>query len=182
MTTVRRIGAVVFAAVAVLLWFVLAPAGAGSHNHDFAPAISAALTDFDKNNATAESAPQQAVVNGWAAKDLLTVMAQEQNTALQPASAPRDNRVPGELALLVVAVAFFGAISGARRPVPMNLLAPRTTGRQAAREEVEGVIGAFESGQLTEAAFEQQIDAIAARNAIAREDVLDMIGPGDEHS
>jgi hypothetical protein len=43
---------------------------------------SRALSEADMNEITANSAPQQQVVNGWAAKDLLAILAEQQNEAL----------------------------------------------------------------------------------------------------
>src|SRR5687768_16755568 len=74
--------------------------------------ISQALTDDTLNNARTEGAPQQQVVNGWTAKDLLTIIAKEQADILRAQGAvvdatgnlqtqPFDQRIP---ALLLVAV------------------------------------------------------------------------------
>src|ERR1043165_1599577 len=42
-------------------------------------ATKAALADADANNATAEGAPQQAVVNGWLARDLTEIQINQNN-------------------------------------------------------------------------------------------------------
>ena len=48
-----------------------------SSSDTYSTAISGALLDYQVNNDNAESAPQQQVVNGWVAKDLLTVIARQ---------------------------------------------------------------------------------------------------------
>jgi len=61
----------------------------------------------DTNEEDAESAPQQQVVNGWEAADLLDVIA----------TRSVDNRLPRLVFLLVLAVCWAGATSGwARSP------------------------------------------------------------------
>ncbi|MBU1801522.1 MAG: hypothetical protein KKA97_04625, partial [Actinobacteria bacterium] len=96
----RRIGALFLALAAVVVWFLLEPEGDSTGTADYSEAISSAMGDYDMNNAMADSAPQQEVVNGWVAKDLLEVIAKAQNSSLSPESAPRDDRVPAELLLL----------------------------------------------------------------------------------
>jgi len=108
MHIVRLVGAILLAVAAVAVWFVLAPAKSAS-SPDFSSAISQALSDYDTNNANTESAPQQQVLNGWVAKDLLTVIARAQNAAVSPRSAPRDDRLPAEMLLAVLGVALIAA-------------------------------------------------------------------------
>ena len=105
MILVRRIGAILLALAAIAVWFVLTPASQQTSSASFSQDIASALASYESNNATASSAPQQQVVNGWAAKDLLEIIAREQNAALSPTTAPRDDRVPAELALVVLGVA-----------------------------------------------------------------------------
>lgn len=105
MLLARRLGALVLAAAAVACWFLLTPEQSSSDSPSYATAISAALADYEANNAAADSAPQQAVVNGWVAKDLLEVIARAEDASLSPESAPRDDRIPAELLLLVLGVA-----------------------------------------------------------------------------
>ena len=50
------------------------------------------------NNARTEGAPQQTVVNGWTAKDLLTVIARE-------GARPSDERPAALLVLVVIGIA-----------------------------------------------------------------------------
>lgn len=94
MQTIRRIGAVVLIVAAIGVWFGMNPDSTGSaSSHD--AAISRALATDTLNNARTEGAPQQTVVNGWTAKDLLTIIAQE-------GSAPVDERPAALLTLLVI--------------------------------------------------------------------------------
>jgi hypothetical protein len=99
MLKVRRIGAIVLAIAAIAVWFSMAP-DSTDHSGD----ISSALSSYGLNNARTSGAPQQQVVNGWVAKDLLTVNAQEGN-------ASNDDRVPALVGLLVLGMALFAFTS-----------------------------------------------------------------------
>jgi hypothetical protein len=116
----RRIGATVLALAAIAVWFLMAPiepkvpvVKVQQPVTDQSGAISQALSDYDQNNQLTTGAPQQQVVNGWAAKDLLTVIAKQQNEALtRPAVpaplspvTPNDNRIPALIALVVLGMA-----------------------------------------------------------------------------
>lgn len=116
MLLIRRIGAVILAAAAVLVWFLAAPAKSHSSAPDFSSDIASAASDYDSNNASTESAPQQQVVNGWAEKDLLNILVKEQQAALAPAIAPHDNRVPAELLLAVLGIALVAGTSPRSAP------------------------------------------------------------------
>ena len=118
MLLLRRLGAACLVLAAVAVWFLLKPADKAAESADFGPAIAAAMDDYDTNNASTDSAPQQQVVNGWVAKDLLHVLAREQNAALSPSSAPRDERVPAYLLLLVLGLGLFAGTSERARPLP----------------------------------------------------------------
>lgn len=111
MLLVRRIGALILAVAAISIWFVLEPEKTSANTPDYSSAISSAVKNYKVNNAAAESAPQQEVVNGWLAKDLLEIIAMAQNASLSPESAPRDDRVPAELLLLVLGVALLALTS-----------------------------------------------------------------------
>lgn len=81
----------------------------------FGMQIDAAMSDFDVNNARADSAPKQQVVNGWVARDLLQIIARQQASSndglsvisrqleqlANPAAQPIDERT---IRLAVVAV------------------------------------------------------------------------------
>ncbi len=120
MLLIRRVGAACLAVAAVIVWFALTPSEKPAASANFSPQIATALDDYDTNNASAGYAPQQQVVNGWVTKDLLTVIAREQNAALSPQSAPRDERIPAELLLVVLGLALLAGTNP--RPTP----APRT--------------------------------------------------------
>ena len=121
----RRLGAALLSIAAVAVWFLLAPSQNSSGTRDFSSYIATALANYETNNATTQGAPQQQVVNGWITKDLLTVLARQQNVALSPDGAPRDNRIPAELLLVVLGLA----------------LIIRTTGETASRQSASPTAG-----------------------------------------
>jgi hypothetical protein len=88
--------------------------------------ITQALADDVSNNRLTQGAPQQAVVNGWTARDLLTIIAKEQADILRAQGAvvdatgrlqtqPFDERIPALMLILLVAVAW-NAVSARRLP------------------------------------------------------------------
>lgn len=89
MKVVRIVGFAVLVAVGVGIYVGLAPSSTKGD-------VSSALATAKVNELSADSAPQQQVVNGWAAKDLLAVVARQEP----------DNRVPALLLLGTVAVAW----------------------------------------------------------------------------
>jgi hypothetical protein len=120
MNIVRQIGAVVLSLAAVAVWFLMAPEeaetpavqaqqGVADRSND----IDDALLNYEANEALTQGAPQQSVVNGWVAKDLLTIIAEQQNEALTrdevpPPVAPivpNDDRIPALVGLLVLGLA-----------------------------------------------------------------------------
>lgn len=127
MIWVRRIGSVLLAAAAVTVWFAMAPAdvqtGLSRSAADNLPSttvdrddIAAIMTDDGLNQGTADSAPQQSVVNGWTARDLLEAIAQQGAdtyravvAAAQPDPIPptpeRDQRPAALLVLAVIGLA-----------------------------------------------------------------------------
>lgn len=130
----RPLGLVALSGLAVLVWFAMAPSR-GSGPPDMPSAaqyerlISQALSDNDANEARTDSAPQQQVVNGWVARDLLTIIARANADLLEAAAAAADNRaegnpgsdqrVPALLALTVLTLAWEGLTreaSTVRRP------------------------------------------------------------------
>ncbi len=148
MQLARQIGLAVIAVAAIAVWFVMAPSepdpvsAFDPTSKTYTSLISGALDDNDANDARADTAPQQQVVNGWVARDLLTIMAY-QNTDLLDAVgglgdqnatasslAVRDDRTPALLVLVVVAVAWFGITAPmARReeaPAPVPVEQPET--------------------------------------------------------
>jgi hypothetical protein len=103
---VRRMGFVVLAVAAVVVTFVVGPDRPEPADVEhYERLISQALSDYEENDARTSGAPQQQVVNGWIARDMLTVLAQQSNELLEvSAPAASDNRVP--LLLLVLVLAF----------------------------------------------------------------------------
>lgn len=122
MLLVRRIAGVLLGVAAIAVWFGMRPSAA-SPTVDFSSNIDSAMADFKANNGSARSAPQQQVVNGWAAKDLLEVIARAQNAALSPDSAPRDDRIPAELMLCVLGLGVLALTT----PRPKNPAGVTTT-------------------------------------------------------
>jgi hypothetical protein len=105
---IRRIGALVLILAAVLVWFTMGPDGADRSVEDV-------ISEYEANDILADSAPQQTVTNGWVARDLLTIIAQQQG----------DNRVPALVGLLVLGMALALATSPASTPAPSDPSAPR---------------------------------------------------------
>lgn len=91
MDVARRMGAVLLIVAALGIWFGMAPTS-NAYKGD----VKSALRLATLNEATADSAPQQQVVNGWAARDLLAIIAREQ--------ADSDERQAALTGLLIVAV------------------------------------------------------------------------------
>lgn len=81
--------------------------------------VKAASSNWELNNGNAKGAPQQQVVNGWAAKDLLEIQAQQNNDLLKLA-ARHDNRGPLLLMMLVFAIAWVGAWQPVLRRQPVD--------------------------------------------------------------
>lgn len=122
MKVARLLAFLGMAVIALLLVFVTVT---NQPNQDLVLAqnslISSALSDNEANDANAENVNQQMVVNGWVAKDLLTINAR-QNVNLIELQSRTNALLQGIvplLGLLVVAVASLGlAVNGGRRPKP----------------------------------------------------------------
>jgi hypothetical protein len=99
----RKVGAVVLAMAAVVVWFAMGP-------EDRSSDIRQALTEYALNDARTEGAPQQQVVNGWVARDLLTIIAEQQNDAAS------DERLPALVGLLILGGALCAFTSPRRTP------------------------------------------------------------------
>jgi len=126
MKIARLVGLAAIAVLAVIVGVITVGAEeeGTSQSTTYESVIGAALADYEANDALAESAPQQQVVNGWIARDLLEVMARQnaqliENQDSQLSSAARTNSLlQGTLAVLVlgvIAVAVLGISMGARR-------------------------------------------------------------------
>ncbi len=126
MTVVRRAGAAVLALAAIAVWFLMAPeepetpvVQTQEQVADRSREIAEALADYQMNESRTQGAPQQAVVNGWVTKDLLTIMVRQQNDALTraevpppvPPVVPNDERIPALVGLLVLGLALAVATS-----------------------------------------------------------------------
>ena len=138
MLVARRVGAVLLVAAAFAIWFLLAPdvpdtpsTIARDDVRDRASQIDSALADAELNEGIADSAPQQQVVNGWVARDLLEIIASQQNESLAreeiapPVTpvVPPDERIPALVGLLVVGVAL-GLATTPRPAAPVPAPAP----------------------------------------------------------
>lgn len=104
--TVRRIGFAVLAFAAAIITYALGPEQPEPGNvAGYDRQIAQALSDYEANDARTQGAPQQQVVNGWIARDMLTVLAQQTNELLEvSAPAASDDRIPLLLFVLVLAV------------------------------------------------------------------------------
>ncbi len=136
---VRLAGFGVLAVAAVIAWVALAPevptdAPTLPSATQYETLIADALSAHEVNNLSASGAPQQQVVNGWTARDLLTIIAKENIDILRAQGAvvdvtgtlrttPFDERVPALLLIGVLAVCWAG-ISGPRAAATMSLPTP----------------------------------------------------------
>jgi hypothetical protein len=127
---VRYLGFAVLIGAAVYVYVAMAPAVVRDvptlpSFTQYESLISTALADDAANNLRTEGAPQQQVVNGWTARDLLTIIAKEQADLLKAQGAvvdatgnlttqPFDDRVPALLLIGVLAVCWAGL--SAQRP------------------------------------------------------------------
>jgi hypothetical protein len=109
---VRLVGFAVLALAAVISFVVLRPKSPSAPDHS--AQIAAALSDDTTNAKSASSAPQQQVVNGWTARDLLVVQAATANDQLAAAKASSDaSRQIAVLVLIaVLALCWGGATAG----------------------------------------------------------------------
>jgi hypothetical protein len=127
MNDIRRVGLAVLAIGALAIFFLMEPdpPEAGSLNlsaTNYQSLIDVAMSDYNANDALTDSAPQQQVVNGWVARDLLQIQARQladvldaltQETESGQLVATTDPRVP---ALLVVAILAFCLIGFTTEP------------------------------------------------------------------
>ena len=101
MPLVRRAGAIVLALAAIVVWFAMAPDDSEDRSSD----ISRVLAEYELNETRTQGAPQQQVVNGWVAKDLLTIIAEQQNESIS------DERLPALAVLVILGLALHIATS-----------------------------------------------------------------------
>ena len=111
---IRRLSAILLAGVAIAVWFTMKPQTEKLDVAEptYSSQISAVMAEYEANNARTEGAPQQQVVNGWVARDLLEIMATQQQEALELQQqalkrppAPNDERIPALLGLAVIGLA-----------------------------------------------------------------------------
>ena len=136
-TAVRAAGYLVLAIAAVAVFIALKPVITTSvptlpSATTYESLISTALSDNSANDANADSAPKQQVVNGWVARDLLTIIAKEDADILKAQGAvvdatgalqttPFDERVPAILLIGVLALCWTGL--SARQVAPVVVAA-----------------------------------------------------------
>lgn len=117
MDVIRKAGAIVIAAAAIAVWFAMAPGTAGQGTSDASTSVSAidlAMANDTLNQAGTAGAPQQAVANGWATRDLLEILAR-QGADRTGADMTTDNRPAALLVLAVFGVALMLFTSGIPR-------------------------------------------------------------------
>lgn len=144
MKLIRPLGFVVLAVAAVAVWVALAPKVPTTvptlpSSTSYESLISQALDDDKSNNLLTTGAPQQTVVNGWTAKDLLTIIAKENADILKAQGAvvdatgnlettPFDERIPALILIGVLGVCWAGISEMRRdrepRPAPAAPVAP----------------------------------------------------------
>jgi hypothetical protein len=121
-SSIRTAGFLALSAAAVAIYIAMAPKVIRDtptlpSATQYESLIATALSDYSLNNANADSAPQQQVVNGWAAKHLLTIIAKTQADVLKAQGAvvdatgslqtqPFDDRVPALLVVGILAIAW----------------------------------------------------------------------------
>ena len=125
MLEVRRVGLAILSIAAIAIFFLMEPEPPeeGSLNlsaTNYQSLIDLAMSDYDANDARTDSAPQQQVVNGWVARDLLQIQARQLADVLDALTqqsesgeivASSDPRVPALLVIAVLAVALIGFTS-----------------------------------------------------------------------
>ena len=123
MLTIRRIGLAVLAAAAIGIFFGMAPTVASDEAGEaYSISISSAEFRYELNAENTESAPQQQVVNGWYANDLLNIIALEN---ARTASQSSDDRTAALLVVGILAIALWG-ITSIPDPKTGSLPAPTT--------------------------------------------------------
>jgi flagellar basal body-associated protein FliL len=112
---VRLVGFVLLALAAVISFVMFRPKSTSTADHS--PQIAAALSDDTTNAKSASSAPQQQVVNGWTARDLLAVQAATANDQLAVARAGSNasRQIAALLLIAVLALCWGGATAGLGR-------------------------------------------------------------------
>lgn len=131
---VRNAGFVLLALAAVVVFVLLRPkidtvTPTLPSSTSYESLISGALDADTANNLGTQGAPQQQVVNGWTAKDLLTIIAKENIDILKAQGAvvdatgalnttPFDERIPALLLIGVLALCWTGLSMSAAVTAP----------------------------------------------------------------
>ncbi|MEX0663310.1 MAG: hypothetical protein WD598_00910 [Acidimicrobiia bacterium] len=119
----RQLGFVVLSVAAVIVTFAVGNAGKSpTATND---AVRLALVEWDLNESTADSAPQQSVTAQWAAKDLLAAIGRAE--ARQ--SSAVGTKIPVLLLLAVLALCWNGITS---EPIPTRREADDVEGESMA--------------------------------------------------
>jgi hypothetical protein len=127
----RRVGALVLAALAIIVYFALAPKKQhiptpASHEGD----ITAINSEYNAASADAQYIYQQIFATGVATKDTLAVIVRQlsenaagvANAQQAAADAAPDQRIPAELVLLILAGALLMATATPHRMAPTDPL------------------------------------------------------------
>ncbi len=142
LSAVRPFGFLALALAGAVIWLLMAPRAAGETPSlpsatQYETLISQALRDNDANDARTDSAPQQQVVNGWVARDLLTIIAKSNADLLRASGAivesngtlrtnPFDERIPALLGLVLLTLVWDGLTRPAARAPLLSHPAPLT--------------------------------------------------------
>jgi hypothetical protein len=111
----RRLGAGVIIIAAGIIWLTMGSSEPSPS--DYRSEIRAALAGDEVNQATASGAPQQQVVNGWTARDLLAA-----GDRIAANGSRDDDRLAAEMTLLIVLVGWVAITT----PNPGSSLRTRT--------------------------------------------------------
>lgn len=142
MQTIRRWGLVALSVAALSVFFLMQPdpPEEGSLNlsaTNYQTLIDTAMSDNEANDARAESAPQQQVVNGWVTRDLLQIQARQLADVLDALTvedasgqvvASTDPRVPALLVIAVLAISLVGITSETDPPPSTPAADPPSVG------------------------------------------------------
>ena len=142
---IRTAGFIAISIATAAVWFALAPPAVdteaetvGLSGLDYVDLVDQALADGVLNESRAESAPQQQVVNGWTARDLLSIIALAQADTLS-AVTTRDDRTPALIGLAALAVCWGGAIpSRAHERANTLVLASHPAGNEGSESPEPG--------------------------------------------
>lgn len=122
MIQMRRVGLAILSVAAIAVFLLVEPdppeEGAIKLSAaNYQQLIDVAMSDYNANDALADSAPQQQVVNGWVARDLLQIQALQfadlldavtQENSRGQVVASNDPRIPALLVLAILAISLVG--------------------------------------------------------------------------